>query len=430
MLSTLLSQLQGYFSKYFLVGSFSPMLAFTFINGAGLYFILPPWRSWADANIVNATATGGAFLMSSLVVGIVLASYVLSSIGNYMRQQLEGQWTDGLADLLRPTQSRRYRELVARRNKAGKDVIDLRESDKWEVGLSNARQAGRTNHPGVVAPPDPQIEGPLSKLERDWDRHATIDVEQLKSLVDLLKKRLEGCDVNQSPAIEGAQQRLSALIAYAVNRARAYEVRLINELHSNFGTEIIAPTKMGNVANTTQGYVLRRYGCNLEPLWTNLMQIVQNDDKSYAMLMETKTQLDFLVASCWLTLLSTGIWIVITFEFFPTRWGFLASAVVGPLIAYCLYWAAIEQYRTFADVSMTMFDSFRFDLLQRMRLAAPADVAQERLIWGELDNLMTGDEGGYNFRYEAPAPSAPKPTAAPKPAADAKPAAGAKPAAE
>lgn len=39
MLSTFLSQLQSYFSKYFVLGSFCPVLAFAFLNGLTAYFV-------------------------------------------------------------------------------------------------------------------------------------------------------------------------------------------------------------------------------------------------------------------------------------------------------------------------------------------------------------------------------------------------------
>jgi hypothetical protein len=176
---------------------------------------------------------------------------------------------------------------------------------------------------------------------------------------------------------------------------------------------------MGNIAETIQSYAMRRYRCNLEVLWTNLMQIVQKNDKAQATLMEAKTQLDFLVACCWLTLLTGAIWSVITFAVAPSRWGFLLAALGGPLGAYLWYRAAAEQYRSFADVAMTLFDSFRFELLGAMRLQPPSDVEQERILWSAVDKLMTFGEQG-NFRYEkaqqTPAPAQPAASAVAQPA--------------
>src|SRR5256885_1760861 len=104
---------------------------------------------------------------------------------------------------------------------------------------------------------------------------------------------------------------------------------LLNQLHSSYGAEEVAPTKMGNIANTIQGYALRRYKCNLEVIWSNLQRIVQKDDKAQAALQEAKTQLDFLVACCWLTLLWALVWTVVFASIAQSRTGFLAAALGG-----------------------------------------------------------------------------------------------------
>ena len=156
-----------------------------------------------------------------------------------------------------------------------------------------------------------------------------------------------------------------------------------------------------NVANSIQSYALRRYHCNLELIWSNLLRVAQNDDKSQAMLLEAKTQLDFLVACCWLTLVSAVLWAIVFAVAVPSRAAFLASALGGPLLAWLWYRAATEQYRSFADVAMTTFDTLRFDLLRTMRIAAPADVADERTVWENVD-LMTTFGADRNFRYDPP----------------------------
>ena len=65
------------------------------------------------------------------------------------------------------------------------------------------------------------------------------------------------------------------------------------------------------------------------------------------------------------------------------------------------YRAAAEQYRSFADVAMTSFDTFRLDLLRYMHLKLPTDVESERWIWENFDKLATFGED-RNFQYESP----------------------------
>jgi hypothetical protein len=92
MLSTFLTQIQNYFSKYFLVGSFLPVLAFAFLNGLIAYPLIGAWRGWANTNILQTTAAGAAFFTASIVVALALAAYVLASLSTFLRRALEGQW--------------------------------------------------------------------------------------------------------------------------------------------------------------------------------------------------------------------------------------------------------------------------------------------------------------------------------------------------
>ena len=135
---------------------------------------------------------------------------------------------------------------------------------------------------------------------------------------------------------------------------------------------------MGNIARTIHSYALRRYQCNLEAVWSNLQRVVQKDHKANAALLESKTQLDFLVSCCWLTLLWSLVWAIVFAFVVKSRIGFLSAALGGPLVAYMWYRIAAEQYCSFADVAMTTLDVFRFALLEQMRLGIAFKMIRER----------------------------------------------------
>lgn len=402
MLSTFLSQLQTYFSKYFVVGSFLPMLAFAFANGLMAYLLFPQFRAWAEANILGS-AGRGSFVTTSVLVTIALAAYVLSALSTFLRRQLEGAWWSGVARLFIPAQNRRRERIVNDLNAAAMDMADLDYAPTWEKDLREAQSLGRRKAPDKpFQSPDPDAwEGELQRLEAFHGRYEIVPADRLERCANELARRFQTCDIDHSPYLAHQHVRLGALIDYARERARARHARLQNELNSNFGTQELAPTKMGNVANTIQSYALRRYHCNLEAVWSNLQRVVQTQDKAHASLQEAKAQLDFLVACSWLTLLWAAVWTFVLGWIEPTREGFLAVALGGPAIAYMWYRAAAEQYRSFADIAMTSFDAFRFDLLRDMRLRMPADVEEERHVWKNLDYLTTFGED-RNFRYEPP----------------------------
>jgi hypothetical protein len=429
VISTFLSQLQSYFSKYFFIGSFAPMLAFAFINGGLAYLVFDPWRAWADENFLGATITGGVFLMTSISVGIVLCAYVLSALSTFLRQQLEGKWWGSFGNLFVPAQNRRRLALVAAMDEAYKEIADLKAAGQWENNVRAARKVGIADHKGkkyVPASPDP-VESILTKLEAQREKNGIVPAADLEDVADQLVERLKTHDAEASPKLDEQQTRLTGLIDYAkaayyAEGIRGRHARLQNELNSNFSAQEVAPTKMGNIAGTIQSYAMRRYRCNLEIVWSNLLQVLQKNAAAQATLQEAKTQLDFLVACCWLSLTTAAIWSAIFFVVVPSRLGFVATALAGPFIAYLWYRAAAEQYRSFADVAMTMLDMFRFDLLRAMQLRLPSDVEDERYTWEMFDKLVTfGREG--NFRYvmgpeqgNKPAEDAAPPSSAPAPA--------------
>jgi hypothetical protein len=401
MLSTFLTQLQNYFSKYFIIGSFFPMLAFSFFNGLIAYPLVGAWRAWANVNILQASAAGVTFFTASIVVAMVLAAYVLAALSTFLRRTLEGQWSEGFRQLFIPAQNRRREALVKQLTQAGMEMADLADASNWNDAIGNAWTEGRQNHPNAGwTPPNPDpIGNGLAILEENRNKYELAPADKLQDIAEKIATELKTNNMDKSPKLDEYHRKLMVLIQYAEDRARGRYARLQNELNTNFGAQELAPTKMGNVANTIQGYVMRRYHCNFEIMWSNLQRIVPKDDKANAALQEAKTQLDFLVACCWLTLLSALLWSIVFALVDPSRAGFLAASLGGPVLAYMWYHAAAEQYRSFADVSMTSFDTFRFDLLREMRFKLPADVEDERWIWENVDRLTTFGEM-ENFQYE------------------------------
>jgi hypothetical protein len=403
MLSTFLSQLQGYFSKYFVIGSFFPVLSFAVLNGLVGYLTFSRWQAWIDANIFKASAGSAAFTSTALVVAITLIAYVLYGLSTALRQVLEGRSWGRFGRLLIPAQSRRREYLRGKLQAVAMERADLDYAPNWISNMDEAREAGKHDHPAVAFdPPQPDaVDTELSALEDEMFNFREVKAARLEAQADEVAARLRGHDFDVSKRLLEQRQRLGRLIDYARERAPALYARLQNEMNANFGAQDVAPTNMGNVANSIQSYALRRYHCNLELIWSNLVRVAQNDDKMQATLLEAKTQLDFLVACCWLTLVSALFWATIFLWPVPSRAAFLAFALGGPFVAWLWYRAATEQYRSFADVAMTTLDTLRFDVLRAMRIRAPADVADERSVWENVDVLTTFGED-RNFRYDPP----------------------------
>jgi DNA-binding MarR family transcriptional regulator len=242
-------------------------------------------------------------------------------------------------------------------------------------------------------------------MQRKQSRELLIDSADISGVVDQLEKELKANDailVNTQDAydLSEAHQALVLIIRAATERAKNEHLRLHNQLSSSFGTQEIAPTAMGNIANAAQAYAVRRYDCNLELVWNDLQRVVQKDTNAYAALQESKAQLDFLIACCYLTTLYWIIWVAASGVWGHSVLLFGALALLGPLGSYFWYRAATEHYRSFVDVLTTTLDLFRFELLRALFLTLPADVIDERILWNSLHRLASFDGEMVNLRYQ------------------------------
>jgi hypothetical protein len=215
MLSTFLSQIQSYFSKYFIVGSFLPVLAFAAFNGIIGNFLFGEWKRWVAANLLNSTVGQGAFFTASFVVAIIIGAYVLSSLSTFLRQKLEGKGWGKLAGRFIPTQNRRRERLIEDIQSAAMDVIDLEDAPQWEQMMREAQTIGRRDHRGAPCQMSAlaAIESKIGSLEDKRGKyHAVVGADELRQIADDLAVWLRTCDVDHSPDLARQQERLGKLI--------------------------------------------------------------------------------------------------------------------------------------------------------------------------------------------------------------------------
>ena len=418
MLSTLLTSLGTYFSKYFVVASFLPMLAFAFFNAATGYAFVESWRDWVSTTFfgTGSSTTRTTVLTTAITVGILGAAYVLSALNNYLRGLLEGKWPESLRKLFLDGQMKRYQTLDQRIVQVNRVRVDLAASGQgWIDQLRAARIAG--DQPSVAPNPAkgntfvssqvPTVVAGLAAIKRQQAKGELIDPIDLQALVTGLDPHLRSHSASiastaNQKALGDLQQQIVLAINFATERAESEHLRLYNLMSSSFGADQIAPTTMGNVANTAQAYAVRRYDCNLALFWNDLQRVDQKDEAAYAVLLESKAQLDFLIASCWLTTAYWLIWLVISVRWSYSVEIFVALALLGPLGSYFWYRAATEHYRSFVDVLTTTLNQFRLKLLRELSLKAPADVEDERILWNNLHRLASFEGDVVNLKYEKP----------------------------
>ena len=213
-----------------------------------------------------------------------------------------------------------------------------------------------------------------------------------------------------SSELSSAHEELLKLFDYARGKAHHEFLRTYNRRQftypgalspENAGeVNVLAPTLMGNIARTARSYALTRYGLDLEIFWTRLQRSAQTDTAFFGTLQDCKTQLDFLIAACWLTGLLTVIWTIAFARF--DLWGpFTAVVAVGPVATYGWYRVACQVNRAFSDLLRSSVDLFRFKLLGDLHLGLPYGIFEERVLWDQMNGL-TGYGRDVPVTYKHP----------------------------
>jgi hypothetical protein len=127
--------------------------------------------------------------------------------------------------------------------------------------------------------------------------------------------------------------------------------------------------------------------------------LVKKDDKAYSIVIDAKTQLDFLVTCCWYSALTTAIWYVLL-----VAWGdlgtFLWLATLGPAATLAFYYLAVENYVAYAEIVKACLDVNRFALLGALDIPLPGSNREERRLWAALSRSSLARFDGIEFGYE------------------------------
>ena len=145
---------------------------------------------------------------------------------------------------------------------------------------------------------------------------------------------------------------------------------------------------------------MSRYHLDVERVWTRLQKVMQGE-AFYAILQESKTQLDFLVSLFWLASAFTVIWLVAFAALGHSLPIFLAVGLAGPLAVWALWELALQNYRAFADLMRCSVDMYRLALLEQLRLPQPGSSEEEARIWTALQNRMDYDNK-FSLSYRQP----------------------------
>jgi hypothetical protein len=406
MLTTVVTELTSLTLRQLVFVSFVPVLAFALVNGLILYLEFEWFQDWVEPQISSAWR-----ILDSVALAIALAifAYMLSGLAGFLKQTLEGQFLrkdSAVARFLRRRQHWRLRELSDARNRVRDSARELRRKrEDWVAQLrtqgDKGRNSAKNEYDGASAGA-----ATIDKLRADRAEANELRMEDIERAITELGAALAVNNVGMTGtgATENLLDRdwtdLLALLDYAKDDWLAREVALADEIQVRFGTRVApAPTAFGNVAAAIQDYGLTRYNLSLAAFWSRLQPILQKDTEFHSSLQAAKAQLDFLVNCFWLSAVTTVFWLVVLPFTGHSVWLYLLVAVLGPLVAWMCYVAAVENYVAFGEVVRAAIDLHRFELLDALSLARPPGLRDERALWDAIGRITSYGQEGVDLSY-------------------------------
>lgn len=409
MFSNILGSLTSLLPKNFIFSAFIPVLIFGFINALILYESDAAFRAWTGPQISAPLSMTPAVLF----VAVVVVAYILTTINDFLREVLEGKhlWPPVLARALRKRQ-------VGLLSAADDDYDSARttymlltpeQQSEWSDELTNAEETGRAA--GCTKGRKPQdgraqldaARVAVRALEEKVSSATPFDFNDVTEAVSLTIAALRLDDPMRAP-LSDLSKRLRFIIDYARNAAAELEARAYTRRQTLFGT-VAEPTSMGNVAASIQSYATNRYGIDLDLFWSRLQYVLQKgNDAGYATVVDSKTQLDFLISCFWLAFATTAGWLV---AFAIGGWSiaeFLAVAIAGPIVIGALYLLAVTNYLSYGEVVRAAIDLNRFALLDSLQLRRPAGNRDEVALWRGLRRVSVRGGRDFDLSYEKPKP--------------------------
>lgn len=162
-------------------------------------------------------------------------------------------------------------------------------------------------------------------------------------------------------------------------------------------SDLVLPTRLGNVIRNFESYPDIQYGMDAITLWPRLMGVI---DKDYAAAIDdSKASFDFMLNSAVLSaVLSAAILLVGLLHPIPLAtpgwlsiW--LIEVVIFAVLSHGFYLLSIGRAAAWGEVVKGAFDLYRGALLRKLGYEqVPATRAAERLLWDDLSvQILYGD---------------------------------------
>jgi hypothetical protein len=385
------------------------MMLFATMNGLMLFWISDSFRQMVEKYLAMSAARQ-ALVGFPLLIAVTLAAYIFSTLNLLQREILEGEYLPSRAKgTMTAGQQRRIddsdKQLATfRQHRRGlrklKGVERLRTArDEGNKLKNECKYSDRSEAAKIIA-----------VLAKKTLRHEFIDIKELEQAVSWLEAELSKCpvdlrepqltDIDKKVLLNAHQELVYKCLDFKDKETENNYVASFTKREFNFSSYRLAPTSMGNIAESVRGYARSRYAMNLDPFWSRLQKVLAGDEKFYATMVDAKTQLDFLISLFWLTVSFTALWIIMLLYLRRSMLAFLIVALAGPVLSALWYQIALQNYRAFADILRTSIDLYRFELLDALHIRRPNGNEHERRTWTELNQIIGYGDSAVRVSYQ------------------------------
>jgi hypothetical protein len=403
MFQSALEKTQSVLSKYFLLGSFFPVLIFNAANACLVLVAFPDTLPFVHKNLSKENVT---YCIAIVVVVTLVMAYALSPLVIVFRSALDGDLLPAfIKQILGGINEKRNDDLSRELNEANRHYSQCSESkEKWMRRFQDARRTGNM-----------QVQ--------NFDDKAIETASQ--AFKALLKKQKWKADFNSpdfdaaATALEKALSRnaLSPNARALANEKKNEVLATLHNLHGDFNKELSSAssallqvfellirrqratfvrgrprvTRLGNIRAAAENYSASVYDVDFDFIWPRLQLALAKDEKFSNVVNLAEAQLNFSVSTLVLGVLIPAIWIPILVIFSSASLAFLFVAICSPLVVMFLYYLVDISQRAFGEVVRTAIDGFRLETLRMLHQRVPTRLSSERAIWRTIQAAMNSN---------------------------------------
>lgn len=214
-----------------------------------------------------------------------------------------------------------------------------------------------------------------NQLDRMLQRLGVIEKQQEET-----KKQLASVQPDQEPV----RIRLKRLLLHQQLSERQLR-KTLNSFPRDPG--LVKPTRFGNLLAAAEEYSYQLYQLDAVPWWPRLVPLLPAKFRSEIDGALTPV-LTVLNLSLGFTLLGIGGGVAVLLSSVVWWWSVLVL-VVGIVLAWACYNAAVNQVVDYADLIRVAFDLYRQSILQQMHIPVPDNLQSERLLWTALNHWVS-----------------------------------------